>query len=90
MAKMSQKMMDMINSNFCYWATSDRNGMPHNSLQGSTTAISPDTILLVPRFKKITYKNLQENPKAAVIVYSSLPHEKTKAQNEELALITGF
>ena len=90
MVNMTQAMMDMINREFCYWATTDENGMPHISLQGSTTAISPDTVLMVPRFRRQTFNNLLENPKAAIIVYSSLPHEKTKAANDELSLINGF
>ena len=90
MANMTQAVMDMIAREFCYWATADKKGVPHIEMQGSTTAISPDTILMVPRFRKQTFNNLVTNPKAAIIVYASLPHDKTKAQNDQLSLINGF
>lgn len=90
MANMTQAVMDTINHEFCYWATADKNGVPHIEMQGSTTAISPSTILMVPRFKNHTFNNLLVNPKAAIIVYTSLPHDKTKAQNDQLSLINGF
>ena len=90
MAKMTQAVMDTINHEFCYWATADKNGVPHLEMQGSTTPIDTSTILMVPRFKNQTFNNLLVNPKAAIIAYTSLPHDKTKAQNDTLALINGF
>ena len=90
MANMTQAVMDTINHHFCYWATVDENSVPHMEMQGSTIAISPDTILMVPRFRNQTFSNLLVNPKAAVIVYASMPHDKTKAQNDQLSLINGF
>lgn len=90
MGNMTQEIIDTINHEFCYWATVDENGVPHMSIEGSTIAVSNDSILMIPRFKKQTFDNLLKNPKAAVIVYSSLPHDKTKTTNDELSHIEGF
>jgi predicted pyridoxine 5'-phosphate oxidase superfamily flavin-nucleotide-binding protein len=90
MAEMSQEIMGLVNGDdYCYLATASKDGIPNMAIIGSTRAISPDTIAMAAGFMNKSYQNLVENPKATVIVYSSLPPLKTKASMEDFAKIGG-
>ena len=90
MAEMSQEIMDLIHGDgYCYVATASKDGMPNMAIIGSTRAASPDTIVMAAGFMNKAFKNLQENPKASVIVYSGLPPKKTQASMQDFAQITG-
>ena len=90
MAEMSKEIMDLINGDgYSYVATASKDGMPNMAIIGSTRAVSPDTIVLAAGFMNKAFKNLQENPKASVIVYSELPPKKTQASMEDFAKISG-
>jgi hypothetical protein len=89
MAEMSKELVDLINEiGYCYWGTASRDGMPNMAIKGSTRAASPDTIIMGCSMGK-TLKNLQENPKASVIVYSALPAGKLQASLEDFTKISG-
>jgi predicted pyridoxine 5'-phosphate oxidase superfamily flavin-nucleotide-binding protein len=90
MAEMSKEIMDMVNGDdYSYVATASKDGMPNTAIIGSARAVSPDTIIMAAGFMNKTFQNLQENPKASVIVYSSLPPAKTKASMADFARIGG-
>jgi predicted pyridoxine 5'-phosphate oxidase superfamily flavin-nucleotide-binding protein len=90
MADMPKEIMDLVNGEgYSYVATASKDGMPNMAIMGSTRAVSPDTIVLAAGFMNKGFKNLQENPKASVIVYSGLPLKKTQASMEDLAKIGG-
>jgi predicted pyridoxine 5'-phosphate oxidase superfamily flavin-nucleotide-binding protein len=90
MAQMSQEIMNLINGDdYCYVATASKDGMPNMAIIGSVRAVSPDTIIMAAGFMNKSFKNLQENPKASVIVYTSLPPQKTKASAEDMTKIGG-
>jgi predicted pyridoxine 5'-phosphate oxidase superfamily flavin-nucleotide-binding protein len=90
MANMSKELMDLINGGgYCYVATASKGGMPNMAIIGSTRAVSPDTIVMAAGFMNKSLKNLEENPKASVIVYSALPANKMQASQQELARATG-
>jgi hypothetical protein len=44
---------------------------------GSTRAISPDTIVITALHLDKTYKNMEENPKVAVVFHSELGKKGT-------------
>ena len=90
MVEMSQDIMGMVNGDdYCYLATASKDGMPNVAIIGSTRAVSPDTIAMAAGFMNKSYQNLQENPKATITVYSSLPPAKTKASMDDFARIGG-
>jgi predicted pyridoxine 5'-phosphate oxidase superfamily flavin-nucleotide-binding protein len=90
MAEMSKELMDLINGGgYCYLATASKDGMPNVAIIGSTRAVSPDTILIAAGFMNKNFKNLQENPRASIIVYSNLPANKMQASMEDFAKIGG-
>jgi predicted pyridoxine 5'-phosphate oxidase superfamily flavin-nucleotide-binding protein len=90
MAKMPKELTDLINGGrYCYFATASKDGMPNVAIIGSTAAVSPDTILIAAMFMNKSFKNVQENPQASVIVYSNLPANKTQASMEDFAKISG-
>ncbi len=89
MAQMSKEMMDLINSvPCCYLATASKDGVPNVVPAGSTTAVSPDTIIIANVFLVKTLQNLKENPKAAVVVSSASP-SKAEVSVEKLVQVTG-
>lgn len=89
MAQMSEEIMDLINSvPCCYLATASIAGVPNVVPAGSTAAVSPDTIVVAGIFLDKTLENLEENPKAAVVVNSAAP-PKAEISVEKLAQITG-
>jgi predicted pyridoxine 5'-phosphate oxidase superfamily flavin-nucleotide-binding protein len=86
MAEMSKELMDLINSGgYCYLATASKEGMPNIAIIGSTRAVSPDTVVLAAGLMNKNLNNLQENPKASIIVYSGLPSDKMQATKTMLA-----
>ena len=90
MAEMSQEIMNMINGDdYSYVATASKDGMPNMAIIGSVRAVSPDIIIISAGFMNKAFKNLQENLKASVIVYSALPSKKTQATQEDFAKIGG-
>jgi predicted pyridoxine 5'-phosphate oxidase superfamily flavin-nucleotide-binding protein len=90
MAEMSKELMSLINEGgYCYLVTASSDGIPNAAIIGSTRATSPDTILMAAGFMNKSFKNLQENPKASIIVYSSLPSNKMQATMEDFAKIGG-
>ena len=90
MAEMSKELMNLINSGgYCYLATASKEGMPNVAIIGSTRAVSPDTVVLAAGFMNKNFKNLQENPKASIIVYSGLPSNKIQASMEDFSKISG-
>jgi predicted pyridoxine 5'-phosphate oxidase superfamily flavin-nucleotide-binding protein len=90
MADMPKEIIDLVNGDgYSYVATASKDGMPNMAIIGSTRAVSPDTIILAAGFMNKSLKNLQENPKASVIVYSALPPKKTQASMEDFAKIGG-
>jgi uncharacterized protein len=90
MAEMSKDLMDLINGGgYCYLVTASKDGIPNAAIIGSTRAASPDTIIMAAGFMNKSLKNLQENPKASIIVYSSLPSNKMQATMEDFAKIGG-
>jgi len=90
MAEMSKELMDLINGGgYCYLGTASKDGMPNMAIFGSTRAVSPDTIIMAACSVSKTLKNLQDNPKASVIVYSALPSNKMQASMEDFAQVGG-
>lgn len=90
MLEMSQEIIDLINGDaYCYLATTSKDGTPNMAIFASTTAVGPDTVLIAACYTDKTYHNLLENPKAAAIVYSSLPPERTKVSMADFARAYG-
>jgi predicted pyridoxine 5'-phosphate oxidase superfamily flavin-nucleotide-binding protein len=90
MAEMTQEVMGLINGDdYSYLATASKDGKVNVAIIGSARAVSPDTIAMAAGFMNKSYQNLQENPKATIIVYSSLPPLKTKATMEDFSKIGG-
>ena len=90
MAEMSKELMELINGGgYCYLVTASKDGTPNAAIIGSTRAASPDTIIMAAGLMNKSLKNLQENPKASIIVYSSLPSNKMQATAEDFAKIGG-
>jgi len=89
MAEMSQELTDLINSApCCYLATASKDGIPNVVPVGSTTALSPDTIVVAGLFLLKTLENLKENPKAAVVVNAGTP-PKAERSGKEIPKFTG-
>ncbi len=91
MAEMTKELMDLINNGdgYCYWGTASRDGIPNVAIYRGTRAASPDTIVVGSSTVGKTFKNIQENPKASVSVYSKLPHDKSKASAQDFMPVTG-
>jgi predicted pyridoxine 5'-phosphate oxidase superfamily flavin-nucleotide-binding protein len=90
MAEMSQEIMDLINGDdYSYLATASKDGTPNTAIIGSMRAVKPDMITMAAGFMNKSFQNLKENPRASVIVYSSLPPLKTKATMDDFAKIGG-
>jgi predicted pyridoxine 5'-phosphate oxidase superfamily flavin-nucleotide-binding protein len=91
MAQMSKELMDLINTvPCCYWATASKDGTPNVAPAGTTTAVSPDTIIAGGIFLGKTLDNLRQNPKAAVLVTSvAAAPKKAEMSLEKYAQVTG-
>jgi predicted pyridoxine 5'-phosphate oxidase superfamily flavin-nucleotide-binding protein len=89
MAKMSDELMDMIKGNLCYLATASKNGVPDVAPIGSIAAANPETIVMAAGFMKRSYENMQQNPRATVLVHSALPAPKTEISAAQLGQVTG-
>ncbi len=73
MAHMTEEMMTCINNMMApYLATASKDGVPNVVPCGSTRAINPDTITITARHLNKTFKNLQDNPKVALVFHSEL------------------
>lgn len=68
MARMTKEMMDMIANNQCFIATATKEGIPNIGPKMSTRALNEETIIFFEGTGGKTYKNLQENPYAAIAV----------------------
>lgn len=91
MAEMSKELMELINTvPCCYWATTSKDGTPNVAAVGTTTAVSPTTIVAAGIFLGKTLDNLKQNPKVAVIVTSVAPApSKAEMTLEKYAQVTG-
>ena len=73
MAEMTIEMMDLINNMAApYLATASKEGVPNVVPCGSTRAINPDTITITALHLNKTFRNLEENPKVALVFHSEL------------------
>jgi predicted pyridoxine 5'-phosphate oxidase superfamily flavin-nucleotide-binding protein len=88
-AEMTQELMDIVNSNWCYVSTASKDGIPNVACLGSTRAVSPDTIIISIGSKGKTLKNLQENPRASISVYSDLPPKAETPPRERISQARG-
>ena len=69
MTEMSKELMGLLNGDgYSYVVTASKEGMPNTAIIGSIRALSPDTIIMAAGFMNKTLKNLQENPKASVVL----------------------
>jgi predicted pyridoxine 5'-phosphate oxidase superfamily flavin-nucleotide-binding protein len=73
MAEMTIEMMNLINNMAApYLATASKEGVPNVVPCGSTRAINPDTITITALHLNKTFRNLEENPKVALVFHSEL------------------
>ena len=73
MAEMTVEMMDLINNMAApYLATASKEGVPNVVPCGSTRAINPDTITITALHLDKTFRNLEENPRVALVFHSEL------------------
>ncbi len=90
MAEMTKELMDLINGGgYCYWGTASKDGIPNVAIYRATRAASPDTIVVSSHVMGKTFKNIQENPRVSVIVYSGLPPNKLQASTKDYMLVSG-
>lgn len=73
MAEMTAEMMEVCNNMAApLLATASKDGVPNVVPCGSTRAVSPDTISITALHLDKTYKNMEANPKVAVVFHSEL------------------
>jgi len=89
MAEMTQELMDIVNSNWCYVSTASNDGVPNVACLGSTRAVSPDAIVMSIGTTSKTLKNLQENPRASISVYADLPPKAEMPPRERISQAKG-
>ena len=78
MAEMTAEMMELINNMPApYLATTSKEGVPNVVPCGSTRAINADTITITALHFDKTFKNLETNPKVALVFHSELGKKGT-------------
>lgn len=79
MAEMTDEMMDLINNMAApYLATASKEGVPNVVPCGSTRAVGPDTITITALHLDKTLRNLEENPRVALVFNSELGQKGTR------------
>ncbi|HIH44138.1 MAG TPA: pyridoxamine 5'-phosphate oxidase [Candidatus Methanoperedenaceae archaeon] len=74
MAKMTQDVRDVLGGQkMLPLATSDSSGKPNVAFITYWKILDDETILIVENFMNKTRKNLEKNPRAAVVAYRSEP-----------------
>ncbi|KJS10339.1 MAG: hypothetical protein VR67_18735 [Peptococcaceae bacterium BRH_c8a] len=68
MPVISPEMKKMVEQNQCFIATADQAGNPSVAPKGSTRVISDNIIAFAEIVGRRTYRNILENPRAAIVV----------------------
>ncbi len=72
MVKLTQEMIDAFNATKQFaFATASKNGEPNVTPMGSVFLIDPETIWIGNNYMNRTIKNLKENPKAVLLVWTA-------------------
>jgi predicted pyridoxine 5'-phosphate oxidase superfamily flavin-nucleotide-binding protein len=69
--KISAELQEFIKGKQGWVATASRDGMPNMSIKGSLRVLDQEHLVFADLFSLKTRKNLQENPKIAVMVYDA-------------------
>lgn len=67
MPVISPEMKQMIEKNQCFVATADQGGNPSVAPKGSARVVNDNTIAFAEIVGRKTYRNILENPRAAVV-----------------------
>jgi uncharacterized protein len=68
-AKISAELQEFLKGKVGWVATAGRDGTPNVSIKGSLRLLDDEHLVFADIFSMKTRKNLQENPKVAVMVY---------------------
>ena len=69
--KISAELQEFIKGKQGWVATAARDGTPNVSIKGSLRVLDDEHLLFADIFSLKTRKNLQENPKVAIMVYDA-------------------
>ncbi len=73
--KIPEKLVEFVAGKLGWVATASRDGMPNVSIKGSLRVIDDEHLVFADLFSLKTRKNLEENPKVAVMVSDMATHE---------------
>lgn len=74
MEELSRELMNLINgAPLCYLSTASREGVPDVAPLATVTALDAQTLVMAARLGGKSVSNLQENPRAALVVHSDPP-----------------
>jgi predicted pyridoxine 5'-phosphate oxidase superfamily flavin-nucleotide-binding protein len=74
MEELSKELMNLINgAPLCYLSTASREGVPDVAPLATVTALDAQTLVMSARLGGKSVSNLQENPRAALVVHSDPP-----------------
>jgi predicted pyridoxine 5'-phosphate oxidase superfamily flavin-nucleotide-binding protein len=74
MEELSKELMNLINSvPLCYLSTTSRDGVPDVAPFATVTPLDAQTLVMAARLGGKSVSNLQENPRAALVVHSNPP-----------------
>ena len=68
MAKLTQEMKDMIQTQQCFYATVSKDGIPNNAPKRSTRVFNDETLIFNEGTGITTYKNILDGSKVCVAV----------------------
>lgn len=68
MSVLTEQMKELVKSGRCLVATAGKDGWPNVGPKGSVVVVDDSTLAFGEVTGRQTYKNLQENPKAAIAV----------------------
>lgn len=68
MAKLTQEMKDMIQTQQCFHATVSRTGIPNNAPKRSTRVLDDETLIFSEGTGGTTYRNILDGSKVSVAV----------------------
>jgi len=69
--KISAELQEFLKGKQGWVATASRDGTPNLSIKGSLRVLDDEHLLFADIFSLKTRKNLQENPKVAIMVYDA-------------------
>ena len=89
MEELSTELMSLINSvPLCYLSTASRDGVPDIAPLATVVALNAQTLVMAAKLGGKSVSNLQENPRAALVVHSN-PPPRGQASLSAIARVRG-